>query len=78
MKRKFNKGKPFHGQQVRGGKLVGATGLTDYFYFQCPSCSSSLRVCDAEYSVGGVVNLKLSCTDCKLVDFTKICVDGEV
>jgi hypothetical protein len=35
----FNNGKPYHGsREVFGGRLEGATGETDYFYFFCPKC----------------------------------------
>ncbi len=37
---KFNNGKPYHGsEQVSAGRLEGATGETDYFYFFCPKCT---------------------------------------
>lgn len=37
---KFNKGRPYHGSEnIQAGKLVGATGETDYFYFFCPKCA---------------------------------------
>ncbi len=36
---KFNNGKPYHGSdEISDGKLQGATGETDYFYFFCPKC----------------------------------------
>ncbi|MBN2178080.1 MAG: hypothetical protein JW743_01450 [Deltaproteobacteria bacterium] len=36
---KFNNGKPYHGSdQISEGRLAGATGETDYFYFFCPKC----------------------------------------
>ncbi len=36
---KFNDGKPYHGSdEVSKGRLEGATGETDYFYFFCPLC----------------------------------------
>jgi len=36
----FNNGKPYHGSdQINGGRLEGATGETDYFYFFCPKCT---------------------------------------
>lgn len=36
---KFNSGKPYHGSdEISGGRLAGATGETDYFYFFCPKC----------------------------------------
>jgi hypothetical protein len=43
----FNKGKPYHGQQVADGRLVGTTD-TDYFYFFCPRCQDRtiMRVLD--------------------------------
>jgi hypothetical protein len=35
----FNRGRPYHGSSaVKGGRLCGATGETDYFYFFCPKC----------------------------------------
>ena len=35
----FNNGKPYHGSdQISGGRLEGATGEADYFYFFCPKC----------------------------------------
>ena len=36
---KFNNGRPYHGShEINRGKLEGATGDTDYFYFFCPKC----------------------------------------
>jgi hypothetical protein len=36
---KFNNGKAYHGSpDVQDGRLEGATGETDYFYFFCPKC----------------------------------------
>jgi len=36
---KFNNGKPYNGSdEVKNGKLQGATDATDYFYFLCPKC----------------------------------------
>jgi hypothetical protein len=36
---KFNNGKPYHGSEaVAHGRLQGATGSTDYFFFFCPKC----------------------------------------
>ncbi len=35
----FNNGKPYHGSEaVENGRLEGATGKTDYFFFFCPKC----------------------------------------
>ena len=47
MKRKFNNGKPYHGDKVIGGKLRGTTD-TDYFYFFCPQCEGDhvMRILD--------------------------------
>lgn len=45
----FNGGKPYHGSEaISGGKLTGATGLTDYFFFSCPRCNDGhkLRILD--------------------------------
>lgn len=37
--KKFNNGKSYHGSEtVENGRLEGATGLTDYFFFFCPKC----------------------------------------
>jgi hypothetical protein len=37
--KKFNGGKPYHGSEaVTNGRLKGATGSTDYFFFFCPKC----------------------------------------
>lgn len=39
MMSKFNNGKPNHGSdEVKNGKLHGATDTTDHFYFFCPKC----------------------------------------
>lgn len=36
---KFNNGRPYHGShEIENGRLEGATGETDYFYFFCPKC----------------------------------------
>lgn len=36
---KFNNGKPYHdSDKISDGRLEGATGDTDYFYFFCPNC----------------------------------------
>ena len=45
----FNNGKPYHGSDaVENGKLQGATGETDYFYFFCPQCPDKhiMRILD--------------------------------
>lgn len=50
--KQFNNGKPYHGSEaVENGRLEGATGLTDYFFFFCPQCPDRhiLRILD--YSV---------------------------
>ena len=48
----FNNGKPYHGsEQVIHGKLKGATGETDYFYFFCPRCPDNEVVRILEYGV---------------------------
>ncbi len=48
----FNNGKPYHGsEQVVHGKLKGATGETDYFYFFCPKCPDNKIVRILEYGV---------------------------
>jgi hypothetical protein len=47
----FNNGKPYHGSmEVFGGKLVGKTGKTDYFFFLCPRCNNGnvMRVLEYE------------------------------
>lgn len=37
--RPFNNGRPYHGSDaVEDGRLEGATGKTDYFFFFCPNC----------------------------------------
>ncbi|HEV2694540.1 MAG TPA: hypothetical protein VG347_16725 [Verrucomicrobiae bacterium] len=49
--KKFNSGKPYHGSSaVANGKLQGATGGTDYFFFFCPNCPDRhiMRVLDYE------------------------------
>jgi len=49
--RKFNNGQPYHGSNaVSGGRLEGATGRTDYFFFFCPKCSDRyiMRILDYE------------------------------
>jgi predicted RNA-binding Zn-ribbon protein involved in translation (DUF1610 family) len=48
---KFNNGKPFHGSEaVKNGRLQGATGRTDYFFFFCPKCPDRhiMRILDYE------------------------------
>lgn len=36
---KFNNGKSYHGsREIMEGRLEGATGESDYFYFFCPKC----------------------------------------
>lgn len=48
---KFNNGRPYHGSsEVENGKLKGATGETDYFYFFCPKCPDDEIVRILEYS----------------------------
>jgi len=48
----FNNGKPYHGSdEVSRGKLKGATGETDYFYFFCPKCPDNEIVRILEYGV---------------------------
>ena len=50
--RKFNGGKPYHGSNsVAGGKLRGATGETDYFYFFCPQCPDDEIMRILEYGI---------------------------
>jgi predicted nucleic-acid-binding Zn-ribbon protein len=49
---KFNNGKPYHGSEaVDLGKLKGATGETDYFYFFCPKCPNDEIIRILEYGV---------------------------
>ena len=48
---KFNNGKPYHGSEaVEHGRLQGATGSTDYFFFFCPKCAEHhiIRILDYE------------------------------
>ncbi|MDI6789991.1 MAG: hypothetical protein QME44_04790 [Thermodesulfobacteriota bacterium] len=46
----FNNGKPYHGSgEISGGRLCGATGETDYFYFFCPKCPDREIVRVLEY-----------------------------
>jgi predicted nucleic-acid-binding Zn-ribbon protein len=48
----FNNGKPYHGSDaIAMGKLKGATGETDYFYFFCPKCKNNEIVRILEYRV---------------------------
>lgn len=47
----FNNGRPYHGSEaVADGRLEGATGLTDYFFFFCPKCPDRhiMRILDYE------------------------------
>lgn len=47
----FNHGKAYHGSDaVTRGKLIGKTGLTDYFFFLCPKCSGGqiMRILEHE------------------------------
>jgi predicted RNA-binding Zn-ribbon protein involved in translation (DUF1610 family) len=51
---KFNNGNPYHGSdQVSNGRLLGATGETDYFYFFCPKCSDHEIMRILEYGEHG-------------------------
>lgn len=48
----FNNGKPYYGSEgVFRGKLKGATGEGDYFYFFCPKCPGNEIVRILEYGV---------------------------
>jgi len=52
---KFNNGKPYHGSDdVMEGKLQGATGATDHFYFFCPKCADKeiMRILEYEAKEG--------------------------
>ena len=50
--RKFNDGKPYHGSStVEAGRLRGATGETDYFYFFCPKCPGDEIMRILEYGI---------------------------
>lgn len=47
---KFNNGQSYHGSdKISGGRLKGATGATDYFYFFCPKCPDREIVRILEY-----------------------------
>ena len=49
---KFNGGQPYHGSNnVEQGRLRGATGETDYFYFFCPKCPGDEVVRILEYGL---------------------------
>lgn len=49
---KFHGGQPYHGSRaVEQGKLRGATGETDYFYFFCPQCPGDEIMRILEYDV---------------------------
>lgn len=49
---RFNNSKPYHGSEtITCGKLKGATGETDYFYFFCPKCPNDEIVRILEYGV---------------------------
>jgi hypothetical protein len=48
----FNNGRPYHGsEEVSGGRLTGATGGSDYFFFRCPKCPDDqiMRVLEYEF-----------------------------
>ena len=47
MNKRFNNGKPYHGEKVMNGRLRGSTN-TDYFYFYCPDCEGEqiMRILD--------------------------------
>ena len=47
MNKRFNNGKPYHGEKVMNGRLRGSTD-TDYFYFYCPDCEGAqiMRILD--------------------------------
>ena len=48
----FNDGLPYHGSSdMQGGKLKGATGETDYFYFFCPKCPDDYAMRILEYRI---------------------------
>src|SRR5262245_30469242 len=50
--KKFNNGKPYHGSEaVCDGKLKGATGQTDYFFFFCPKCPDQFIMRILDYGV---------------------------
>jgi len=47
----FNQGRAYHGSlAVEGGKLKGATGNTDYFFFICPKCEGDQTMRVMEYT----------------------------
>jgi predicted RNA-binding Zn-ribbon protein involved in translation (DUF1610 family) len=63
---KFNNGKPYHGSDViSGGRLEGATGETDYFYFFCPKCPDREIVRILEYEEHAKEPTNEYNTDCK-------------
>lgn len=74
----FNDGKPYHGSSiVEGGKLTGATGRTDYFFFLCPRCGDSQILQISEYEVRQgepkfVLAFHLHCPECGFDDFAKL------
>ncbi len=48
----FNDGRDYHGsERVQEGRLTGATGATDYFYFYCPECPDHEIMRILEYGV---------------------------
>jgi hypothetical protein len=49
---KFNSGNPYHGSEaVEKGRLEGATGPTDYFFFFCPKCPDRYIMGILDYEV---------------------------
>jgi len=48
----FNEGKAYHGSEaVKGGRLKGRTGKSDYFFFLCPNCDGEqvMRILNYEF-----------------------------
>jgi len=66
MMSKFNNGKPYHGSDdVKEGKLQGATDATDYFYFFCPKCDDKEIMRILEYGEHAKKDINQYNVDCK-------------